>query len=526
MNKTVNINLANTAFTIDEVAYLLLKEYLNQLKETFKNTEGSEDIMDDIEARIAELFQERKKNSAYVVNQNDVKNVIEILGAPNEFEEDSQEAEKEPNSATTFSSKKLFRDPDDKYIGGVAAGISHYFGFDPTWIRLIWLVLALFSAGSFILIYLVFYSIVPEAKTTADKLRMKGKPINISTIEKKIREEFEEVSERVKNVDYDAVGGQLKKKSRNFFDFLVDLIGGIVKVALKLVGFLLLFVSVVASLSWCVAFALFFIFKSIDWPITLHLWGNTPIVITLLALAIFIIGMIPLLFLFMLGNLALAPQKQWFGKSAGVILLVIWLVSLLAMSIYVFLEYDKYTLNTEFKTSHNLFHSPQDTLQFQLQKTLAPNTAYWEKRGIVYFKDSLGKTQLLGEKVRLKLKQGFDTQNKVEIIRKASGKNYENALANAKALQYGFNQQQNNLFFPKEWFIEKSKRAPQQKVEIIVWLKNQQVIYLSPAITALLPWRIANNQAFNRQQMAGHFWKMNQEELECLNCDITENDLP
>ena len=83
--------------------------------------------------------------------------------------------------------KKLFRDPDDNYIGGVASGLGHYFGIDTSWIRLIWLLLAVFSGGTFILIYLLFWVLVPIAKTTADKLRMKGKPINVSNIEKKLK---------------------------------------------------------------------------------------------------------------------------------------------------------------------------------------------------------------------------------------------------------------------------------------------------------------------------------------------------
>ena len=260
MNKTVNINLANTAFTINETAYKLLQEYLNQLSETFKKTEGKEEILDDIETRIAELFYEYKKNADYVINEQDVKNIIEILGEPTVFNEETDQEERS-QMHQTYIDKKLFRDPDDKYIGGVAAGISHYFAFEPTWIRLIWLLLGLFSGGTFLLIYLIFWIIVPEAKTTSDKLRMRGKPINIATIEKKIREEFEEVSERVKNVDYQEVGGKLKKKSKDFFGFLAELIGGMVKIILKLFGLLFLFLAVIASLGWCVGFVLFFIFK-------------------------------------------------------------------------------------------------------------------------------------------------------------------------------------------------------------------------------------------------------------------------
>lgn len=115
--------------------------------------------------------------------------------------------------------KKLFRDPDDNYIGGVASGLGHYFGVDTSWIRLIWLLLAVFSGGTFILIYLLFWVLVPIAKTTADKLRMKGKPINVSNIEKKIKEEFDEISSKIKDIDYEEAGNSLKKVKKFFSIF-------------------------------------------------------------------------------------------------------------------------------------------------------------------------------------------------------------------------------------------------------------------------------------------------------------------
>lgn len=182
MNKTVNINLASTFFHTDESAYAKLKAYLKKLEDGFKNTVGKEEILKDIEARIAELFQEIKTNSDYVISEADVEKIIAVLGQPEDFlsEEEEEEVEKTIH-------KKLFRDPDDNYIGGVASGLGHYFGIDTSWIRLIWLLLAVFSGGTFILIYLLFWVLVPVAKTTAYKLRMKGKPINVSNIEKKLK---------------------------------------------------------------------------------------------------------------------------------------------------------------------------------------------------------------------------------------------------------------------------------------------------------------------------------------------------
>lgn len=95
MNKTININLASTFFHIDESAYNLLQSYLNKLEKAFKNTQGKEEILRDIEVRIAELFQERKKHPDYVINEKDINEVIDILGQPEDFEvEETQETSK------------------------------------------------------------------------------------------------------------------------------------------------------------------------------------------------------------------------------------------------------------------------------------------------------------------------------------------------------------------------------------------------------------------------------------------------
>lgn len=211
MNKTINVNLANTFFHIDETAYEVLKSYLKKLEKAFQKTQGKEEILRDIEVRIAELFQERKQSKEQVISIEDVESVIETLGQPEDFITDTEEDFKESLKENRNPNRKLYRDPDDKYIGGVASGLGYFFGIDTSWIRILWLVFSLFSAGTLILIYLVLWIVIPEAKTTAEKLKMKGEPINISTIEKKIKEEFEEVSSKIKDIDYQKATSSLKK---------------------------------------------------------------------------------------------------------------------------------------------------------------------------------------------------------------------------------------------------------------------------------------------------------------------------
>src|SRR5690349_12113363 len=139
MNKTVTVNIGGIVFHIDENAYERFKQYLEAIRVHFTGSEGRDEIMQDIEARIAEMFQEKIKEQKQVVTLADVEEVITVMGRPEQFSGtgESDGAEAEPSATTTVNVKRrLYRNPDEKMIGGVASGISAYFDVDPVWIRL------------------------------------------------------------------------------------------------------------------------------------------------------------------------------------------------------------------------------------------------------------------------------------------------------------------------------------------------------------------------------------------------------
>ena len=182
MNTTPNINLGGQHFYIDKNAHEHLYEYLEAIKNHFQDQDLRDEILTDIESRIAELLNDRIKHERQVIAVEDVAYIIEVMGQPNAFKMDSEATDEEDKST---HKRKLFRDPNDKIFSGVAAGVAHYFGLQVKWVRLIWLFLGLFSWGGFVLIYLVLWVVLSEAKTTAEKLMMRGEPINVSNLEKK-----------------------------------------------------------------------------------------------------------------------------------------------------------------------------------------------------------------------------------------------------------------------------------------------------------------------------------------------------
>ncbi|HJD86343.1 MAG TPA: PspC domain-containing protein, partial [Empedobacter falsenii] len=213
MDKTVSISIGGFSFVLDEIAYNKLKTYLQDVKTSLRGTEGIEDIIEDVEIRIAELFRERLKFRE-VVNEDDINFVIATMGHPDQYKVEDEEGEttSSTNSSYTSSSnnqsyggqqtgaKRLYRDPDDTIVTGLSAGLAHYMGVDPWFVRAIWLVLLVLGVAtlgvSFWLVvfcYFILLIFVPKAKTTSEKLQMYGQPANIDTLKKNVEQASETV---------------------------------------------------------------------------------------------------------------------------------------------------------------------------------------------------------------------------------------------------------------------------------------------------------------------------------------------
>jgi phage shock protein PspC (stress-responsive transcriptional regulator) len=201
MKKTISINIASTAFHIDEDAYGKLQQYLKKLEAWFGDKEGGREIINDIESRLSELFAERINPKTGVITVSMVEEVTGIMGEPEDFmAAGGEKAEKDDpgnSSGGSFTSagsrKRLHRDIDNKVLGGVCSGIAAYFNMDPVLVRVIFAILPFLSFGVIIPIYIVLWIAVPAAITTAQRLEMRGEDINISNIEKTIKDQYENV---------------------------------------------------------------------------------------------------------------------------------------------------------------------------------------------------------------------------------------------------------------------------------------------------------------------------------------------
>lgn len=190
MKITVSVNLGGYSFNIDEDAYSELKRYLKSLEINFAGEESSSEILSDIESRMAELFRARLTGFKQVITISDVNEVISIMGYPEDISDNEGPSRKERFS--TPGTHRMYRDPDNRIIGGVCAGMGAYWRIDPWIIRIIFIAITM-AGGLGILVYLILYIVLPEARTTAQKIEMKGEPVNIHNIKESVKKEFDAV---------------------------------------------------------------------------------------------------------------------------------------------------------------------------------------------------------------------------------------------------------------------------------------------------------------------------------------------
>ncbi len=207
MNKTIIININGTVFHIEEQAYELLKEYMTDVKRHFFNSADSLEITTDIENRIAEMFTEiLERESRQAIIDLDVQAVIAQMGSVKDFESAEQEERtnfEDPASPFTTGTRRLFRDPDDHLIGGVCAGIANYFDVQAIWIRFMFAAAFVFF-GSGALVYIILWVIVPKAHNRAERMAMKGEPLDLQGFKRNFEAELNSVSGRLNEMTHDA----------------------------------------------------------------------------------------------------------------------------------------------------------------------------------------------------------------------------------------------------------------------------------------------------------------------------------
>ncbi|MFS4467959.1 PspC domain-containing protein [Maribacter sp. 2210JD10-5] len=524
MNKTVNINLANMLFHIDEDAYNKMRRYLESVKRSFANTPGSDEILADIEARIAELFYEKLENERQVITEKQVDEVIAIMGQPEDYMVDEDIFEDEPRAKSTTEQtrvKKLYRDTEQKYVAGVSSGLAHYLGIDPLWIRILWVFLTIGSGGGFILLYGLLWILIPEAKTTSQKLDMRGEAINISNIERKVKEGFEEVADKVKSVDYEEVGNKVKSGGKTFFDTLGDIIMFFFKVFGKFIGILLIIIGASTLIG------LFIGLLSVGVMDLIHVPGldfysvvnSSGMPVWLISiLAFFAIG-IPFFFLLYLGLKILVTNLKSIGNIAKFSLLGLWLISIIFLIVFGIREAASRAYSGNTSSEQELyFETDMDTLNLQLVSSEFYENGNEMRMGkMLIVHDENGNQLLQSEDVRFRIEKSKDSVFRIKIRKEADGPSFAKAKQTAEAIDYSYVLDGNTLLLNDFLTTGNQNKFKDQEVKVNLYIPSGTVLTYDKGNARSWVMRADTDKDVN--DLSDYTWRMSlNSELECLDC--------
>jgi phage shock protein PspC (stress-responsive transcriptional regulator) len=524
MNKTVNINLAGVFFHIDEDAFARLQHYLDAIKSSLANTTGRDEIINDIEARIAELFGEKTRHERQVISMREVDEVIAVMGQPEDYMLDEEIFEDE-SQYSTRRGKKLFRDTEHSYLGGVSSGLAHFLGTDAMWLRLAWILLTFFSGGGFILIYLALWIFVPEAKTTADKLAMRGEPVTISNIEKKIREGLDDVSEKVKDIDYQKYGYKAKTGATSAATAVSSVVMFFLKIVVKIIGIFLILLAGSALIGLFIGLFSVGTFGIIDAPWTdyLEMVGPDADSIWIISLLAFFAVGIPFFLLFTLGLKLLVKDLKSIGRTAKLVLLAVWIIAVLGLTFFGIQQATERAFDAEVVSTQTIPVKASDTLYIEMTGDPKFNSTPYRSGNYHISYNSKNNKILWSQDVRLIVRATKDSVGKIEIIKKADGKTYEAAHERAKNINYNLELSGNKLLLPGQLTTNFENKYRDQEVEIYLYLPVGTILYADD-----------NTYSFHRNE--GHYedildngqeeryLEITREGTRCLDCPEEEDD--
>lgn len=523
MNKTVNINLGGTFFHIDEDAYQKLSRYFEAIKRSLTNSNGQDEIIKDIEMRIAELFAEKHSNGKQVISLKELDEVIAVMGQPEDYRIDNDDAEEaQPNyTYQSKGTKKLYRDKDGGMIGGVLAGLGHYFGIDKVWIR-IFLIVLVFFYGTGVLVYIILWIVMPEAITTSEKLEMTGEPVNISNIEKKVRSEFDNVSDKIRNANYDEMGNQVKTGADKIASNAGKVFMAIFNVFAKILGVILILSALPVLVMLLIG--IFTLgssaFIEFPWSDFFQAGNFSDFPMWTFGLLVFFAIGIPFFYLMILGFKLLITNMKSLGNIVNYTLFALWIISIGLIITIATNQMMEYSTQGRVITKQTLNMSPQDTLQIKFVHNdyFAKNVN--ENTNFEIAQDSADQRVLYSNNVRFEIAKTDEKLPYLQVEKKAKGRNLGVAKEKAEKIQYGFKFENNQLILDNYILTNFKNKFRDQEVELTLYLPKGT---LFKADSSVERYDRSDDEFINLQyDSENNVYQVENSQIKCLNCSSTE----
>ncbi len=581
MKKTISINIGGNIFHIEEEGYDKLKSYLDSVHKYFATFEDSKEIIDDIENRIAEKFYSQLKKNKEAISTQEVDSLIASMGTVADFEatfddepvDQKQETKKEAKEETKEEFKeakepkrKLYRDKTNNILGGVAAGIAHYFDIDALWIRLLWILLlfsgfgiiayiifwvvlpekeleekksvkkffrdpdgrvlggvasgiasffgtdpvvirilfivSLFLGGSGLILYIILWIITPEAKSVTEKMEMKGEPVTMEGIEKNVKKSLK-IDDGDENIFVKILLFPFRLIAM-VFEGLGRALGPLLKFFLEAVRvfFGVIILLTGFSVMICMIFALLFML-GLDLQ-----WGDNIGTIDGIPLMDFV-----------------APLSPWASASAFFLIFIPALgVALLGLTILL-----KRAVGNVYVTITMVviwfaalmgafFTFPRIVGQFSSDDSFEEEITFGMTEDMPILKlNDLGFDRFDYEGVELRLRGHADDAFVAVVTKEAWGSSRKNARENAEMIEYNVTQEGGDFYFDSRVTFKDDARFRFQNVDVMFYIPYGVEFQMDQDLDEILINTLHLN-GYRGYQMGGNTWKFEDDGIQCTTC--------
>lgn len=532
MNKTISINLGGFFFHIDEDAYQKLSRYFDAVKRSL-SPDGRDEIMKDIESRIAELFQERLKNDKQVVGLSEIEEVISIMGQPEDYKIDDEKSTYQSSSSSTnfyYPSKRLYRDKENGMLGGIASGIGHYLNIDALWIRILFIISPWITFGTSLVIYIILWILIPEAKTTTQKLEMKGEPINISNIEKKVKEGIDEISEKIGSIDHQKIANNAKNGAEQIGSILREILSSFFNIFGKIIGAFLVLISSFSLLGICIIGIVMMFSSSMPENYILNHIQQTPFGLETPLwsqgiLFILVVG-IPIFFILILGLKLLINNLKSIGNIAKYTLLATWVI---ALGITISLGINEATqLAFEGKSVQKevIAIAPTDTLKIKFKNNDFYSKSIYRDHDFKITQDEGDNEIIYSNNVSIEIKYTDEANPYILIEKLANGKSTSQAKKRAEKIKYNYKIEGNTIILDNYLLTAVENKFRGQEVEIYLYLPKGTIFQTDESYSN---YDRSDYDFFdeNEYDTKNPVYQVDSDKIKCLNCLESEsnNDL-
>ncbi len=486
MKKNFTVNIGKQLFNIDEDAFEILNSYLSRLRNLFAADESRDEIMADIEMRIAELLGHRvsQKGQGIVVSEF-VREVISEMGEPGQLSDSGSEQGSSATSSRTTG--KLFRDPINRKVGGVASGLAAFIGINPIWIRLVFL-LSTFLYGSGPIVYIVLWIILPEAQTTVEKLEMQRQQINIDNLHKELV----------------AAGSGIQKSGSSFLGSLGTLVRTGFEILFRLLRWVFQIIGRVFGLFLIGLVLLSFVFLGLAFLVRedMGIGGYNFVSVTLVQVFQWLVPSTSLQWLFYLAFAMVLVSLSGLLIYAGLRLLLRWpplrWPVILAFSMLLFAgllisgnalyRYSKSTDAAVSVNNHTTLPMPAGRLHIQsgpwdLQQVINPLIA---DSSMKYADDAFGE-------INLSLRPAPGDSLMVTLIRTSSATNESMARDFATAIHYNWTISDTLFGLPPYFSMPFNDGMHYQELNVILGIPAGRELFLDPSISWKVRYSDFNN---------------------------------